>query len=93
MYIFIEPKSDHADVFLGQYFAADILERLWSWIGVEILKLRLFKILNFKLSGDADVLLMLSQDSEDEIRSIFVLELVEKEMTKGFWIWYARGRA
>ena len=34
-----------------------------------------FKILNFKFSGDADVLLMLSQDSEDEIRSRFVFEL------------------
>ena len=33
------------------------------------------KILNFKFSGDADVLLM-SQDSEDEIRSRFVFELV-----------------
>ena len=29
----------------------------------------------FKFSGDADVLLMLSQDSEDEIRSRFVFEL------------------
>ena len=28
------------------------------------------KILNFKFSGDADVLLMLSQDSEDEIRDL-----------------------
>ena len=30
---------------------------------------------NFKFSGDADVLLMLSQDSDDEIRSKFVFEL------------------
>ena len=41
---------------------------------VDILKLGWVKILNFKFSGDADVLLMLSQDSEDEIRSGFVLE-------------------
>ena len=42
---------------------------------MEILKLGLVKILSFKFSGDADVLLMLSQDSEDEIRSRFVFEL------------------
>jgi len=42
---------------------------------VDILKLGWVKILNFKFSGDADVLLMLSQDSEDEIRSRFVFEL------------------
>ena len=41
---------------------------------VEILKLGLVKTLNFEFSGDADVLL-LSQDSEDEIRSRFVFEL------------------
>ena len=35
----------------------------------------LVKILNLKFSGDADVLLMLSQDSEDEILSRFVFEL------------------
>ena len=38
---------------------------------VEILKLGLVKILNFKFCGDADVwlnfLLMLSRDSEDEM--------------------------
>ena len=39
---------------------------------VKILKLGL---VNSKFSGDADVLLMLSQDSEDEIRSRFVFEL------------------
>ena len=32
-------------------------------------------IFNFKFSGDADILLKLSQDSEDEIRSRFVFEL------------------
>ena len=42
---------------------------------VEILKLGSVKIFNFKFSGDADVLLMPSQDSEDEIRSKFVFEL------------------
>ena len=39
------------------------------------LELDWVKILNFKFSGDADVLLMLSQDSENEIRSRFVFEL------------------
>ena len=47
---------------------------------VDILKLGRVKILNFKFSGDADVLLMLSQDSEDEIRSRFVFELA-------IWLW------
>ena len=42
---------------------------------VDILKLGWVKILNFKFSGDAEVLLMLSQVSEDEILSIFVFEL------------------
>ena len=42
---------------------------------VDILKLGWVKILNFNNSGDADVLLMLSQDYEDEIRSRFVFEL------------------
>ena len=42
---------------------------------VEILKLALVNIFNFKFSRDADVLLMLSQDFEDEIRSRFVFEL------------------
>ena len=44
---------------------------------VDILKLGWVKILNFKFSGDADVLFMLSQDSEDEIRSRFVFELAK----------------
>ena len=39
------------------------------------MKLGWVKILNFKSSGDADVLLMLSQDSDNEIRSRFVFEL------------------
>ena len=47
---------------------------------VEIPKLGLVKILNFKFSGNADVWLRFlvyanSQDSEDEIRSRFVFEL------------------
>ena len=39
----------------GQYFAADVLQRLWNWILVEMLKLGLVNILNFKLNWDADV--------------------------------------
>ena len=39
----------------GQYFAADIWLRLWSWILVNILKLGLVKILKFKLTQYADV--------------------------------------
>ena len=38
---------------------------------------RLGQDFEFKFSGDADVLLMLSQDSEDEIRSRFVFKLAE----------------
>ena len=65
----------------GQYFAADVLQRLWSWILVEILKLGLVKILKLKFYGEVDVWLrnfksMLGQDSEDEIWSRFVFELV-----------------
>ena len=40
---------------LGQYYAADILQRLWSWILVEMLKLGLVNILSFKFSRDGDV--------------------------------------
>ena len=43
------------------------------------MKLKFSKILKLELVqfiGDADVLLMLRQDSEDEIRSRFVFELV-----------------
>ena len=39
----------------GQYFAADVLQRLWSWILVEILKLGLVNILDFKFSRGGDV--------------------------------------
>ena len=39
----------------GQYFAADVLQRLWNWILVEMLKLGLVNILNFKFSRDGDV--------------------------------------
>ena len=39
----------------GQYFAADVLQRLWRWILVEMLKLGLFNILNFKFSWHGDV--------------------------------------
>ena len=39
----------------GQYFAADILQRLRSWILIEMLKLGLVNILNFKFSRDGDV--------------------------------------
>ena len=39
----------------GQYFAADVLQRLWNWILVEMLKLGLVNILNFKFSWDSDV--------------------------------------
>ena len=38
---------------------------------------RLGQDFEFKFTGDADVLLMLSQDSEDEIRSRFVFKLAE----------------
>ena len=41
---------------------------------MDIPKLGLVNIWNFKFSGDADVLLI-QQDSEDEIRSRFVFEL------------------
>ena len=43
---------------------------------VKILKLGLVKILNFKFIGDANVWLILSRDSEEEIWSRFVFELV-----------------
>ena len=39
----------------GQYFAADVLQRLRSWILIEMLKLGLVNILNFKFSRDGDV--------------------------------------
>ena len=39
----------------GQYFAADVLQSLWSWILVETLKLGSVNILNFKFSWDGDV--------------------------------------
>ena len=42
---------------------------------VDILKLGWVKILNFKFSGDADVLLMLSQDSGDEFDQDLCLNL------------------
>ena len=57
--------------------AADVLLRLWSWILIEIVKLTLINMLNFKFSRDADVWLklVLGWDSEDEIWSWFVFEL------------------
>ena len=39
----------------GQYFAADVLQRLRSWILIKMLKLGLVNILNFKFSRDGDV--------------------------------------
>ena len=39
----------------GQYFAADVLQRLRSWILIEMLKLGLVNILNVKFSLDGDV--------------------------------------
>ena len=39
----------------GQYFAADVLQRVQSWILIEMLKLGLVNILNFKFSRDGDV--------------------------------------
>ena len=50
---------------------------------VDILKLGWVKILNLNFSGDTDVLLMLSQDSEDEIRSRFVFELANLQYDFG----------
>ena len=41
----------------GHYFASDILQRLRSWILIEMLKLGSVNILNFKFSWDGDVLL------------------------------------
>ena len=62
--------------------------RLWRLLLVEILKLRLVKILKFKLSRNADIWLrflklLLGQDYEDEIQSRFVWELLiwPKEVT------------
>ena len=64
----------------------------WSWILVEILKLGLVKILNFKFSGVADVKLTFlvdaySRDSEDEMWPRFVFELVIwlQEITLARW--------
>ena len=39
----------------GHYFASDILQRLRSWILIEMLKLGSVNILNFKFSRDGDV--------------------------------------
>ena len=39
----------------GQYYAADVLQRLWSWILIEKLKLGLVNILNSKFSQEGDV--------------------------------------
>jgi len=39
----------------GQYFAADVLQRLWRWILVKMLKQGLVNILNFKFSRGGDV--------------------------------------
>ena len=39
----------------GHYFASDILQRLQSWILIEMLKLGSVNILNFKFSRDGDV--------------------------------------
>ena len=39
----------------GQYFAADVLQRLRSRILIEMLKLGLVNILNSKFSRDGDV--------------------------------------
>ena len=39
----------------GQYFAADVLQRLRSWILIEMLRLGLVNILNFKFNQDGDV--------------------------------------
>ena len=39
----------------SRYFAADVLQRLWSWILVKIMKLGLAKTFKFKFSWDAEV--------------------------------------
>ena len=43
------------NVGFGQYFAADVLQRLWRWILVKMLKQGLVNILNFKFSRSGDV--------------------------------------
>ena len=69
----------------SQYFAADLWLGLWRLFLVEILELRLVKILKFKFSQNADIWLklLLGWDYEDELCSRFFWELVKwpKEVT------------
>ena len=51
----------------GQLFSAYVLQKLWIWILVEILKLGLVKILNLKFYREADVD-WVDGDSENEIK-------------------------